>query len=380
MRNQRSIWAGLIGFVFSTFVFPFASFAADVPQTFTLDGQLFNDATGTTALLDSSISMKVQILDDDRVCILYEETQVVNTVFSKGYFSVQIGSSAGDPKRTGSDTANGMSTIFQNINNINGKKLSDNTPCAVTATGGKRRYVRIAISPSTLGGGARTLSPDLTIDSVPNAIVAERAESLQGYRSTDMLKVNTASGSALSQTNLESLFTSTTRFNSLSAVVDGTSTSYMRTSSAGAQLPVFTGAPTAPTQGSLWFDTSDQKMKYRTGVGTTEILGTSSGTLTSLTGDVSASGAGAVAATVNFVGTSTAANVHAAELLANAATSANTASTIVKRDASGNFMAGTITGNLTGNVTGYSSLNVLKTGDTMTGDLNFRVGQGLCSY
>lgn len=41
---------------------------------------------------------------------------------------------------------------------------------------------------------------------------------------------------------------------------------------------------------------------------------------------------------------------------ANAATDANTASTIVKRDASGNFTAGTITaaltGNLTGNVTG----------------------------
>jgi hypothetical protein len=38
--------------------------------------------------------------------------------------------------------------------------------------------------------------------------------------------------------------------------------------------------------------------------------------------------------------------------LANAATNANTASSIVKRDGSGNFTAGTITANLTGNVTG----------------------------
>ncbi len=45
--------------------------------------------------------------------------------------------------------------------------------------------------------------------------------------------------------------------------------------------------------------------------------------------------------------------------------SANTASTVVNRDASGNFSAGTITAALTGN----ASLNVLKAGDTMTGSL-----------
>lgn len=48
------------------------------------------------------------------------------------------------------------------------------------------------------------------------------------------------------------------------------------------------------------------------------------------------------------------------------ATSANTADTIVARDASGNFSAGTITAALTG----AASLNVLKSGDTMTGNLN----------
>src|SRR3990167_3481414 len=55
---------------------------------------------------------------------------------------------------------------------------------------------------------------------------------------------------------------------------------------------------------------------------------------------------------------------------ATTATNANTASTIVARDASGNFTAGTITANLTGSVTGAASLNVLKAGDTMSGDLN----------
>lgn len=70
-----------------------------------------------------------------------------------------------------------------------------------------------------------------------------------------------------------------------------------------------------------------------------------------LTGDVTGSGTGSFAATVALVGGSTAANVHAAELLANAATNLNTASTIVRRDASGNFTAGTITAALSGNAT-----------------------------
>lgn len=57
--------------------------------------------------------------------------------------------------------------------------------------------------------------------------------------------------------------------------------------------------------------------------------------ITGLTSDVSATGPGSVAATVNSVGTSSATNVHSAELLANAATALNTVNTIVKRNASG---------------------------------------------
>lgn len=51
--------------------------------------------------------------------------------------------------------------------------------------------------------------------------------------------------------------------------------------------------------------------------------------------------------------------------IATDATSANTASTIVSRDASGNFAAGTITASLTG----HSSLDLLLTGGTLTGEL-----------
>tara|TARA_R100001443_G_scaffold108702_1_gene119487 strand:+ start:3404 stop:4180 length:777 start_codon:yes stop_codon:yes gene_type:complete len=51
-------------------------------------------------------------------------------------------------------------------------------------------------------------------------------------------------------------------------------------------------------------------------------------------------------------------DINSAVTAANAATNANTASTIVKRDGSGNFTAGTVTAALIGNVTGSVTGNV----------------------
>jgi hypothetical protein len=84
--------------------------------------------------------------------------------------------------------------------------------------------------------------------------------------------------------------------------------------------------------------------------------------ITALSGDVSATGPNTAAATVNTVGGLSAASVAAGATAANAATSANVASTIFKRDASGNFTAGTITatnfsGAFAGNGSGLTSLN-----------------------
>ena len=72
-------------------------------------------------------------------------------------------------------------------------------------------------------------------------------------------------------------------------------------------------------------------------------LGVAGAGITALTGDVTASGSGSVAATVATVGGSTAAAVNTATIAANAATNLNTASTIVKRDGAGGFAAGAVT-------------------------------------
>ncbi|HEX2977561.1 MAG TPA: hypothetical protein VHO47_00350 [Candidatus Babeliales bacterium] len=98
---------------------------------------------------------------------------------------------------------------------------------------------------------------------------------------------------------------------------------------------------------------------------------TSAASATNFTGALSGNVTGTQAATVvAFVGGQTASAIAAGAVAANSATNSNTANTIVKRDASGNFNAGTINANLTG----AASLNVLKAGDTMIGSLKFPSG------
>ncbi|MFZ9596574.1 MAG: hypothetical protein ACO3A2_10910, partial [Bdellovibrionia bacterium] len=89
--------------------------------------------------------------------------------------------------------------------------------------------------------------------------------------------------------------------------------------------------------------------------------------LTALSGDVTASGPGSVSATVNSVGGVSSAQLASAATSVQGATSSNTADTLVKRDPAGNFSAATITAQFNGNLTGRASLNVLKSGDTLTG-------------
>lgn len=112
------------------------------------------------------------------------------------------------------------------------------------------------------------------------------------------------------------------------------------------------------------------------------------GTITALTGDVSATGTGgSVAATVNSVGGSTSTNIHSAEVAVNTnATASPTGSTLLKRDSNGNaalnnfsLSAGTQSANFT--LTAASPYTTVTNGpnSSMTGTLpdatTLRVGQ-----
>lgn len=112
----------------------------------------------------------------------------------------------------------------------------------------------------------------------------------------------------------------------------------------------------------------DANGNFAAGIITGNLAGnaTTANTATNFTGALAGDVTGNQSTThVALVGGQSAANIAAGVQLANAATDANTIGTLVKRDSIGNFSAGTITANLSG----ASSLNVLKTGDTMTGPL-----------
>ena len=98
--------------------------------------------------------------------------------------------------------------------------------------------------------------------------------------------------------------------------------------------------PAGQVAGRFYIDVANKKISYDDGSAWTDIAGsTAAGFSGSLAGDVTGSQGATVVANV---GGSTAANVNAATILANAATSGNSASTIVKRDASGNYSAGAV--------------------------------------
>ena len=88
------------------------SLAGPVPS-FELDGTLLA-SDGVSPLLDTSIRMKIQILNPDQDCALYDESQMINTQTSKGAFNLQVGSAVGAIKRSTLDSANTMTQVFSN--------------------------------------------------------------------------------------------------------------------------------------------------------------------------------------------------------------------------------------------------------------------------
>jgi hypothetical protein len=116
------------------------------------------------------------------------------------------------------------------------------------------------------------------------------------------------------------------------------------TSAGGAPLKLSAGTNlTSPEAGAIEFDGTS--LFYTDSGLARHTLGVAGSGFTAMTGDVSATGAGSVTSTVNAVGGVTAANVALGANAANAATNINTASTIVRRDAGGNFLTNSVTFN-----------------------------------
>jgi hypothetical protein len=266
--NKLRFLSGLLAHAFLS-----AGLAAqEVPQAMTFDGRAFGNSEATIPMLDI-ISTKIQILTPAQDCVLYEETQSLDTRATNGYFTIQIGSGISDPKRTGYDSNLEMSKVFGNRSAVvSGKRVTDGSACSYTPAGGDKRYVRVQMTPAA-DGVTRSISPNMALDSVPNAMVAE---TVQGLAPADFVQVNSGGSAVLSQANLENIFSST-NYPNLVNLLSVTPTSYVRTGTNGsATLPSVSGDPaTGLTAGQIWYDSVANVIKYYDG--TTKTLGTSVG-------------------------------------------------------------------------------------------------------
>lgn len=187
----------LVIFIFSRLAWP----AGESAQTFTVNGTLYSTDDFSQPLSDSSAKLNIKILDPSKTCVLYEEEQTVNTSNSEGRFTLQVGSNTGSGKRTGDDPNHRMIDIWQNVAAI----AATNTGCVggqYVPVAGDARYVRITLTPSSTNVPA-TLTPDMYMGSVPNALVCE---SVQGLDRSKIAEFGTHLNGNMTAVNLLKLF------------------------------------------------------------------------------------------------------------------------------------------------------------------------------
>ena len=252
--------------------------AGELAQSFTLDGRLYADAAATTPLTDSDITIVVQILNSAQNCVLYEESIThFNGSIGNGYFTLQIGSAVGSIKRSSLDSGNTMSKVYANGASLVSGRTFGGGACTYASSAGDLRYIRMLVTPSA-DGITRVLSPNMTIDSVPMAIVAERAENVQGLGAANILQVNTSGSEVLSQANLENIFSSS-NYTALTGLLAGSSGLYSKPAANGTTPLANVSSPASPAAGQIWYDSG--AIKFYDG-SSTQTLGVSGAGITSL--------------------------------------------------------------------------------------------------
>ena len=287
-RGARAICAALLPWLV---ISSHAAYAAgELAQSFTLDGQL-SQVGSDQPLLDANVEILVQILDPSKKCVLYEESQAVDTRSSNGYYSIQVGSLPGSGKRTGNDPGRTMSQIFQNTLPI-AATSAPNESCSGNSYAPQAldvRYFRLTVKPSSTNV-ADVLSPDAVMDAVPSAMVAQ---TVQGLTPNQLLQ--TGSGD-LTQSNIQSVF-ATGNAAKLTALLATPAADYIRKDSGnGTILVPSVAGPTTPQAGQIWYDTTANSLKFFNG--TSEQMLSSAGGLSSVT-----AGAGLLGGTITSSGT-----------------------------------------------------------------------------
>ncbi|MEK6554541.1 MAG: hypothetical protein AABZ31_04825, partial [Bdellovibrionota bacterium] len=242
------------------------------PASFSFNGRLTD--TSDAPVTSSNVVFTVQIFNPSETCLLYEETQALDLSISGGYFSLSVGAGT----RTGSDPGLVFSNIFKNPSALR---------ACYTSAANDQRKLRVIVS-SVSGTTTNDLLSSLPIQSIPFALAADNANTVQGKVASDFINVN---GSAnLTQSNIENIFGN---YSTLLNLINGTSTLYTKPAANGTlPLPSYATDPSGMAEGQLWYDTTADTLKYRTGSGSIVLDGSTNlpaigtaGTYTKVTTD-----------------------------------------------------------------------------------------------
>ncbi len=301
------------------------------PYTGALSATSFNLITGlasSTPLMDGVATIGTSTLVARQDHIHPSDTSKVNTSLLGVANGVATLDSSG--KLTSSQIPSSLigAVVYQGVWNA-----STNTPTLVSGTGTKGWYYKVSVAGST------------TIDGISQWLVGDTIifdgtvwDKLDG-QAVEVISVFGRSGAITAQT--------------------GDYTVTQITGAAPLASPAFTGSPTAPTP-----TTGDNSTLLATTAFVQNSIG--NGTLTLAVSGIGLTGSASFTANQSGVSTFT---------VTSNATSVNTASTIVSRDASGNFSAGTITATLSGNASTATTLQTARTinGVSFDGSTNITV-------
>lgn len=238
------------------------------PQFITYEGYVVDNFNTPVS---SSKQFKFQITDPSGTCVIYEQTQTI--VPANGHFSAKVG--AGVATHLG---ASEFAKLFVNSGTLT---CTSGTYNPVT-TDSRRLYVYLD------DGGFQNVA-NIELGSTPFAASAGSSESISGFTSQQILKFDNS-------TNTSTLTSSD--YSELVSLLLGSSSKYMPSgATTGTLVPNLAIDPSVPAAGQFWYQSGNLKYYDGSSVKTISTSGASSA-ITSLTGDVIATGPGAAAATV----------------------------------------------------------------------------------
>lgn len=235
---------------------------------FSYEGYLTDNAGNP--VVSQPVVVKLALKTVTNTCLIYEETHSSVVTDTQGYFSVVVG--AGTPTL---HTALSFDELFSNAATITATSPS----CTAVVSPGEERNLYVTVN--VAGGGDDLLG---FIPVYPHAIAAS-SEKVGRHSTNSLLRVETAGVPATAP------ILTVADATELSSLVAGSSTKYVKTGAGGAgALPTSAGS----TAGAIWYDSGTQKVMFHDGSAAVALGTSGSGAsgITSLTGDVLATGSG----------------------------------------------------------------------------------------